>query len=88
MAARQKPWKKDPYTFKPVFRYAAAGGKDGSGGKGGKGGKDGAGKPTTQMVGEEGEAQPPGPPGRTTDAIGEEGPGSVPTTTIAKGEEG
>lgn len=40
---------------------------------------------TTQMVGEEETDAPP--PDKTTPAVGEEGPGGVPTTTIAKGEE-
>ena len=95
------PWVKDPYGFTPFFSYdtgwrpvrRAASGPGKPGGpkdpKGPKGPKEPATPPdviTTMAVGEEAAAPPPG--GKTTTAMGEEGPGSVPTTTIAKGEEG
>ncbi len=84
MAQRRSPWLTQPYAFKPFFDYVA-GTRRASTPKPppGKGGD----VITTQAVGEEGTGAPP-PPGKTTPAIGEEGVGDVPTTTIAKGEEG
>jgi hypothetical protein len=82
MAKRRTPWLTQPFTFKPFFSYATGLPRSAA-----------TKKPpprdviTTQAVGEEGTGTPP-PPGKTTPAIGEEGVGDVPTTTIAKGEEG
>ena len=81
MAKRRTPWLTQPFTFKPFFTYATGLPRTASGKKKEKD------TITTQAVGEEGTGTPP-PPVKTTPAMGEEGVGDIPTTTIAKGEEG
>jgi hypothetical protein len=87
---RRPAWIENPFAFVPFFDYAVVA-------SAGPKGKRGTGKPpkprrpdqteTTMAVGEEGQQPPPAPPGTTTPAMGEEGTDSVPTTTIARGEE-
>jgi len=75
-----------PFNVSPFFTYAT-GVRPVSQAASPKPPKDKPADPvTTMMVGEEGTQPPPGKP--TTPAMGEEGVGDVPTTTIAKGEEG
>ena len=73
---RLPPWIRDPFGFVPFFRLAAPAKK--------RKRKGNAPPMTTLAVGEE--SSEGGPPVRTL-AIGEEGATSVPTSTIARGEE-
>jgi hypothetical protein len=88
MPKRRSPWLDKPFSTPSFFNYATGNGPPSSGGGKKKGPPADKDKVTTMAVGEEGTGAPPGPPGKTTPAVGEEGAGDVPTTTIAKGEEG
>lgn len=98
MSSRKRlPWLDSPFTFRSFFSYAtgvAAGPARSAAGKKPPpkdkkppkpDDKERPGPVTTMAVGEEGQGG--GVPGPTTPAMGEEGVGNVPTTTIAKGEE-
>ena len=76
-----------PFQFKSFFTYATGLPSRAASKKKGGPKKTPAEPVTTMAVGEEQGGTPP-PPGKTTPAMGEEGVGDVPTTTIAKGEEG